>query len=166
LSYVLLTNDSTPVKLENGDRRYCIFNTGSNNKGNYDYWAETASLFNDDAVAGTIFAFLMSVDLTNFNVSKFPVTELREIMIDAERPTEENFLIEMASQLDGDEWRGSCNTFYQLYANWCNKYDIRPKSTISFGRELTPYMLKGWIFNYKSNGIHGRGLNLSLIRAG
>lgn len=165
MSYVLLTNDATPVKLENGDRRYCIFNTGSDYKGKYDYWTETATLFNDDTVAGTIFAHLMSIDLTGFNVSNFPVTELREIMLDAERPTEEAFLVEMASQLEGDEWRGTNQSFYQLYSNWCNKYEIRPKSAIVFGRDLTPYILKGWVFNYKSHGLHGRGLDLKSIRS-
>lgn len=165
MSYVLLTNDATPVKLENGDRRYCIFNTGSEYKGHFFYWTETASLFNDDAVAGTVYAYLMSIDLSHFIVNNYPKTEIHEIMLDAERPTEEAFLIEIVSQLEGDEWRGSCQAFYQLYSNWCNKYEIRPKSSISFGRDLTPYILKGWIFNYKSHGLHGRGLNLKSIRS-
>ena len=165
MSYVLLTNDATPVKLENDDRRYAIFNTGSDHKGDFSYWTETATLFNDDAVAGTVFAHLMSLDLSDFIVRNYPETELRQIMIDAERPLEEAFLIEFAADSSDNEWRGSNQAFYQIYSHWCNKYEVRAKSAITFGRELTPYILRGWISNSKTNGIHGKIVNLGFIRS-
>lgn len=158
LSWVLLTNDASPVKLENGDRRYCVFHTGGAHKGDAAYWAESAAMFEREDVVGAIFAHLMAMDLSGFVVSAFPTTELREIMLEAERPVEEMFLTEIAGALEGNEWRGTNQEFYQLYADWCKRYDMRPKTAVAFGRELAPYILKGWIGNFKSNGVSGKRL--------
>ena len=155
MSYVVLTNDSTPVKLDNGDRRYCVFHTGNGHKGDFAYWKETSSLFESEEVAGSVFSHLMEMDLSGFVVNDFPITEMREIMMENERSVEETFLMEIASGLEGD-WRGTNQEFYKLYSDWCRKYDIRPKSAVGLGRELTPFIVKGWMGTYKTNGVHGR----------
>jgi hypothetical protein len=164
LSWVLLTNDSSPVKLESGDRRYCVFNTGGAHKGDFTYWNATAELFAHDEVAGAVFSYLKGMDLTGFIVNAFPVSELREIMMEAERPVEEMFLNEIVTDLEGDEWRGTNQAFYQLYVEWCRKFDIRPKTAVSFGREMTPYILKGWVGAYKNNSIHGKIIYNKIIK--
>jgi hypothetical protein len=165
LSWVLLTNDASPVKLESGDRRYCIFHTGAAHKGDFAYWSESAALFERDEVAGAVFAYLRSLDLSGFVVSAFPTSELREIMLDAERPAEEMFLKEIAEALTGDEWRGTNQEFYQLYADWCKKYEMRPRTAVAFGREMTPYILKGWVGKWGSNGIYGKFIDIHKIKA-
>jgi hypothetical protein len=114
--------------------------------------------------AGAVFAYLRSLDLSGFVVSAFPTSELREIMLDAERPAEEMFLQEIAGELTGDEWRGTNQEFYQLYADWCKKYEMRPRTAVGFGREMTPYMLKGWIGKWGSNGAYGKFIDLKMIR--
>lgn len=159
-----MTNDASPVKLESGDRRYCVFNTGVAHKGDFAYWHETAELFARDDVAGAVFSHLKGLDLSGFVVSAFPVTELREIMMDAERSIEEMFLKEVAGELEGDEWRGTNQAFYQLYVEWCRRFDIRPKTAVSFGREMTPFMLKGWVGSYKNNSIHGKIIHNKIIK--
>jgi hypothetical protein len=164
LSWVLLTNDASPVKLESGDRRYCVFNTGSAHKGDFAYWSESASYFNREEVAGAVFAYLNAIDLSYFVVSAFPTTNLREFMLDAERPVEEMFLMEIAGKLEGDEWRGTNQDFYQMYTDWCKCYEMRPRSAVAFGREMTPYMIKGWVDKWGSNGLYGKSLNLTKIR--
>jgi hypothetical protein len=42
-------------------------------------------------------------------------------------------------------FRVKADCINKLYAEWCKRYDIRPRTAISFGREMTPYMLKGWV---------------------
>jgi hypothetical protein len=164
MSWVLLTNDASPVKLESGDRRYCVFHTGSAHKGDSEYWDETATMFERDEVAGAVFHYLQNLDLRGFVVTAFPVTRLREIMLENERPVEEMFLSEIVGELEGDEWRGTNQEFYRMYVDWCRRYDIRPKSAVSFGREMTPFVLRGWVGTYKTNGIRGRTINIRAIR--
>jgi hypothetical protein len=164
LSWVLLTNDASPVKLESGDRRYCVFHTGGAHKGDYIYWNETVALFERDEVAGAVFNYLRSMDLSDFVVTAFPITQLREIMLENERSVEEMFLTEIAGELEGDEWRGTGQAFYQLYADWCRRFEIRPKTAITFGRDMTSFVLTGWVGTYKSNGIHGRIINIRTIK--
>ncbi len=127
---MLLTNDASPVKLESGDRRYCVFQTGGLRKGDFGYWSETASLFERDEVAGAVFGYLRSIDLSGFVVSAFPTSELRVAMMEAEQSVEEMFLHEIALRLPGDEWKGSNAEFYKLYADWCREYEIRPKTAV------------------------------------
>ena len=95
------------------------------------------------------------LDLSGFVVNDFPITEMREIMLENERSVEETFLLETSSGFDED-WRGTNQEFYKLYSDWCKKYEIRPKSAVGLGRELTPFILKGWLGSYKTNGVHGR----------
>ncbi len=85
-------------------------------------------------------------------------------MLESERPVEELFLTEIAGELEGDEWRGTNQEFYQLYANWCRRYDIRPRTAVSFGREMTPYLLKEWLGRWGSNGAYGKLIYLKKIR--
>jgi phage/plasmid-associated DNA primase len=85
-------------------------------------------------------------------------------MMDAERSAEEMFLTEIASELAGDEWRGTNQEFYALYSEWCKKYEMRPRTAVSFGREMTPFMVKGWISKWGSNGAYGKSINLVKIR--
>lgn len=81
-------------------------------KGDFAYWSETAALFERDEVAGAVFAYLTGLDLSNFVVSAFPTSDLREVMLDAERPVEELFLREIADELTGDEWRGTNQEYW------------------------------------------------------
>lgn len=164
MSYVLLTNDGTPVKLENGDRRYCVFHTGNNHKGDFAYWAETSGLFEADETTGAVFDYLMQMDISGFNPDAFPVSELREIMLDAERTPEESFLLETAADLSGAEWTGTNQEFYRLYSDWCRKYEMRPKSAVGFGRDLTPFVMRGWVEKWGSHGSYGKRVNLEHIR--
>jgi len=165
MSYVLLTNDASPVKLENGDRRYCIFYTGDLHKGDFSYWLETKGLLDMEETVGSVFDMFMRMDLSGFNPDAFPVSELREIMLDAERSSEESFLMETAGDLSGAEWIGTNQEFYRLYSDWCRKYEMRPKSAVSFGRDLTPFVLKGWVGKWGSHGSYGKSINLHIIRS-
>jgi len=165
MSYVMASNDVTAVKLENTDRRYAIFYTGDKHLGDFDYWAETADLFDKDETAGAVYDYLMKVDLSGFNVQKFPVTDLREIMLENERPPEEMFLTELAANFSGDsEWKGSNQELYRLYSQWCSRYEMRAKSAIVFGRLLTTYTIRGWIAKTAMDGIYGKVLFLDKIR--
>jgi hypothetical protein len=67
-------------------------------------------------------------------------------------------------ELTGDEWRGTNQEFYQLYADWCKKYEMRPRTAVGFGREMTPYMLRGWIGKWGSHGAYGKFIDLKAIR--
>ena len=164
LSWIILTNDTSPVKLEAGDRRYCVILTGSDHKGDFVYWIETAALFERDDVAGAVYAYLAAMDLSDFVVSAFPITELRTIMAESEIALEEAFLRAMARDSTGAEWRGTNQEFYKLYADWCRLYEIKAKSSVEFGRDIAPFILKGWIGSYKSHGAHGRILHINVIK--
>jgi len=87
-------------------------------------------------------------------------------MLDAERTPEESFLIETAADLSGAEWTGTNQEFYRLYSDWCRKYEMRPKSAVGFGRDLTPFVMRGWVVSRKIGGIHGKVINLVAVRGG
>jgi hypothetical protein len=67
-------------------------------------------------------------------------------------------------RLPGDEWKGSNAEFYKLYADWCREYEIHPKTAVAFGREMTPFVMKKWVEQYKSHGTHGKTIKMKTIK--
>ena len=42
---------------------------------------------------------------------------------------------------------------------------IKVKSAVGFGRDVTPFILKGWIGKWGSNGLYGKKIDYKIIRA-
>jgi hypothetical protein len=52
----------------------------------------------------------------------------------------------------------------QLYADWCKRYDIRPKTAVAFGRDLAPYILKEWVGTCRIGSAWGKCIYLRKVR--
>lgn len=85
-------------------------------------------------------------------------------MMESEVSPEESFLREMARTSEVDEWRGTNQEFYKLYADWCRVYDIKAKSAVGFGRDITPFILKGWVGKWSGHGFYGKCIDFNKIR--
>jgi hypothetical protein len=70
LNYIITTNNLNCIKLEEGDRRFMVFNTSSKMKGDVEYFNNLASALNDDVIMRKFYEELMNRDLSNFNASR------------------------------------------------------------------------------------------------
>ncbi len=70
LNYIITTNNLNCIKLEEGDRRFMVFNTSSKMKGDVEYFNNLASALNDDVIMRKFYEELMNRDLSKFNPSR------------------------------------------------------------------------------------------------
>jgi hypothetical protein len=70
LNYIITTNNLNCIKLEEGDRRFMVFNTSSKMKGDVEYFNKLASVLDDDIIMRKFYEELMNRDLSNFNPSR------------------------------------------------------------------------------------------------
>ena len=70
LNYIITTNNLNCIKLEEGDRRFMVFNTSSKMKGDVEYFNNLLSSLNDDVIMRKFYEELMGRDLSNFNPSR------------------------------------------------------------------------------------------------
>ena len=70
LNYIITTNNLNCIKLEEGDRRFMVFNTSSKMKGDVEYFNNLASVLDDDIIMRKFYEELMNRDLSKFNPSR------------------------------------------------------------------------------------------------
>jgi len=70
LNYIITTNNLNSVKLEEGDRRFMIFATSSELKGNVEYFDNLLDVLNDDVIMRKFYEELMERKLSKFNPSR------------------------------------------------------------------------------------------------
>lgn len=70
LNYIITTNNLNCIKLEEGDRRFMVFNTSSKMKGDVEYFNKLASVLDDDVIMRKFYEELMNRDLSKFNPSR------------------------------------------------------------------------------------------------
>jgi hypothetical protein len=70
LNYIITTNNLNCIKLEEGDRRFMVFNTSSKMKGDVEYFNNLALALDDDVIMRKFYEELMNRDLSKFNPSR------------------------------------------------------------------------------------------------
>jgi hypothetical protein len=135
--YFMTTNESSPVKMEENDRRYYLLRAGKKNMGNTQYWKNIYTKMNTPSWIWTLGKYLECINIDDFNPNEFPETEERAVMKEMGQCPEKIFL----EQFDWADNKYSCTELYTCYVTFCieNKLPYRQTSN-SFGRELTKYL--------------------------
>jgi hypothetical protein len=115
----MTTNEGSPVKMEDGNRRFVVSACSSKRVGDYAYWKELrAALFNKEGAA-VVAKFLMGLNLEKFDPQIVPVSAYAKEVMEADKSVEDRFL----EQWDGQEL--TAPAFYRTYQSWCNENDLR-----------------------------------------
>ncbi len=133
--YIMTTNHPDPVKFEEHDRRFMLINP-STRLLSAD-WADIHEKLNRPSWLRAIAEYLLTIDLTNWKPAKFPITEVKNDIMDLSASTEKKFL---------QQW--VCNTeeglvgkdLYKVYKEYCIEQDLPyAQSSISFCIKIMPY---------------------------
>lgn len=81
---IFVSNNSYPVKVENGDRRYIVLSCNGKYKGNHAFWTQMFSSFTDEFYENLI-TYFMKQELAEFNPRNIPMTEAKQDLIEASR---------------------------------------------------------------------------------
>lgn len=139
---VFLSNESKPLALENGDRRFMVIYTPSAERG--DLYARV-SKFLDEGGAAKFLHYLKTIPLEGFNEhTKPPLTEAKATLIELGMKPAERFM---------HEWIGGflplpmnpCTTeqLYTCFRRWCDRTGERfPPRQADFTEQAKRYALE------------------------
>jgi len=82
-NYLVASNFNSSVELEDGDRRFCIIPNQDAPHGHEDkeYWKKMHPMLNSVEFRASFQRYLLSRDITNFDVHSFPRHEVRDSVI-------------------------------------------------------------------------------------
>jgi len=139
--YFLTTNDASPIKLDEQERRFVVIPCGGSKIGDMDFWFKIrASLFTPEGFRA-IGDWLAAQPYGVFP-RVLPKSSLAQGIIDNEKTSEQRFL-------ESDEWDGqkiSAHELYAMYRGWCIANNAPPaQNVITFGRRMGQQRLEGRI---------------------
>lgn len=80
-NFMFCTNNSYPVKIEVGDRRYVVLSVNGKYKGNFKYFEQLMNSCTTEFY-DNLLTYFMKYDLSTFNVRLIPTTEAKEDLIE------------------------------------------------------------------------------------
>jgi phage/plasmid-associated DNA primase len=135
--YFMTTNESSPVNMEENDRRYYLLRAGNKNMGNADYWKYIYENYNKPAWMYSLGKHLERIDLTGFNPNTFPDTQERIALKLLGKCPEKLFL----QQFTWPEGSYTTSSLYKEYKVFCMDNDLAYRqSSPAFGKELVKYL--------------------------
>lgn len=160
--FIFPTNNLVPAKIGITDRRFTLFNVKNDRRNDRSYFDPLRKAMNDDNVARSFYDFLMSIDLTNFNiVGERPLNESYRELQEISIPPEARFMYDFVSTFEDHEDKRIVvsSELCTFYRNWCETNKVKcEKSNNSLGTYLgrwigSPENKSQWT---KRNKVEGR----------
>lgn len=147
--YLFFSNNFTPVKIEQSDRRYVVFKCTNEVQNNEEYFRALLKDFNDDGVVRSFYEFLMKRNIQDWNsIHDRPITKVYEDIQSVNVPPMAHFLekliVQYADKTPEDkvlfQKHGACD-MYTYFTDWLaeNGYKKLEYNSTKFGRELKEY---------------------------
>ena len=127
---VFLSNHDQIVKIEQGDRRYCLFKASDCRARDTAYFKRLGAAIKDSGLVQQFVNFLGSIDLSNWNPEDFPKTPEREELV-VVSPLE-RFLTDMAYPHETMVQQ----TMFEDWKKWCEDANVRKGTSWSFGKDI------------------------------
>jgi hypothetical protein len=119
-NYVITTNHANPVKVEPGDRRFCVVECSE--PPDETYFDRLLHAVDDPKTLVRYIQYLMSLDLANFQPQRDrPITSAYRRMMSDSKPTVAEFVCWLLDRklLTGEEEKTVLNTHvYEWYMDW------------------------------------------------
>lgn len=124
MNVVFLSNEITPLALDNSDRRYLVIYTPR--AKDFAYYSKLGK-WRDNGGAAAFYEFLLDYPLEGFDpYSPAPQTAAKRDLIDINRKSPELFwLAWKAGEIDLPYWPCSTTQAYRAYTKWCQRIGDR-----------------------------------------
>ena len=127
----MTTNNRDALQISNTNRRFAVYYSSSEKRKDIAYFKQLASfLFNDD-VKRTFYDFLMALDISDFNHTKRPETEIYNEM--KQNSMDKLLVWILNSDTDFEEERLKTLEWMEKYNRWAEANKERLYNTTSFG---------------------------------
>jgi hypothetical protein len=137
-NYIMFSNNYFPVRIEGGDRRYCVLECGDKYIKNKTYFDNLRDDFENKNIANHFYTFLLSRDIAKVNLEKMPFSKLKLELLERSLPKIIWFIKDI---LVDKEILISKNDLWEKYSNYCIFNNIkRNKSKNSFFKDIKKYI--------------------------
>lgn len=160
--FIFTTNNFCPVKIEEGDRRFVVFECSKEKKGNTEYFKEFASYINNIENQKAVYDYLMQRDISKVDwINDRPFTDLYNDIQEANSPIHIKFFKWLVENNPLDyELRYSGQSFFDGLNEFLTKGNFKNASmTItSWGR-----LVKGLLKNDKNEGFITKSMSRGCV---
>jgi hypothetical protein len=147
--YLFFSNNFTPVKIEQSDRRYVVFKCTNEVQNNEDYFKALLKDFQDDGVVRSFYEFLMKRNIQDWNsIRDRPITKAYEDIQSVNVPPMAHFLEKLIMQYEEKTPEDQvlfkkigANDLYTYFTGWLVEYGYKKLeyNYTKFGREVKEY---------------------------
>ena len=142
-NYIMFSNHRDAICVEEGDRRYAVFQMNSIHKDDEEYFARIRALCFNQEVADEFYTYLMNYDAVS--LFKIPETAVKKEAQVLSRPNPIKFLMEVADGQIDDFKAGEVSgmVLYDAYKSWCSRAGERHTvSQTKFGTVIGEHIIK------------------------
>jgi len=140
-SYIRLfmtTNNRDALVISATDRRFAVFRSSDKYRNNMEYFKKLESFLEEEGVARSFYDFLMARDISQFDHTKRPETEIYKEM----KQSSMNPILQWISNDTFDETKMKSSEWLVKYNNWAEMYKGRIHNLTSFGTAINDFASK------------------------
>jgi hypothetical protein len=147
--YLFFSNNLTPVKIEQSDRRYVVFKCANDVQNKTDYFDELISAFNNEGTIKSFFDFLNTRDISKWDsINHRPMTKAYADIKSANTPPMATYLMEQmalyenADECDKDMYgKQPATDIFNNFKLWLTQsgFTKMDYTITKFGREICDY---------------------------
>lgn len=126
-NFIMVSNNSIPVKIDSSDRRYMVTKTSDKYKGNFDYFEKLNTSFTPEFYEN-LFTFFMTMNIKDYNLRRIPNSEAKETIKEASMSSYEIFArdnYELINNISGPD-------LFNHYCDFVNKNHYQQCSSRTF----------------------------------
>lgn len=140
VNLIVLSNFFDPVKVEGGDRRYCVCEVSETHKDDNEYF-ETIRNACTEEFYQNLFTFFMKRNLEGVNIRTIPNTEIRQALMEASKSSYELFIQDFIKDFKKGFKTDKAYSYYKMWA--CNNGFATKKKCVAvnvFGKNIAKFV--------------------------
>lgn len=139
--FIITTNYANPVRLTDRERRFLLLTCSPEKQQDSEgYFGPLCKLLERPAAGAAVAKYLLSIDLSDFNPRRMPISKYQASMVVADKSSEHLFL-------ESDAWNGGAiraSELYELYETYCLEHRLPYcKTAASMGKKLGSFVRDG-----------------------
>lgn len=141
VNLIILSNHFDPVKVEHDDRRYVVCDTNELHKNDREYFGAIINTFTEEFYQN-LFTYFMKRNLDGVDLMKFPETEIKQALMEADKSSYELFIQDFIKDFKKGFKTEKAYTYYKMWA--CNNGFASKKKCIAvsvFGKNIANFVV-------------------------
>ena len=148
INLIITTNEDWPIKMDQSDRRYALFECSDVYKGNFEYFREFKKSVFTTEVGNHFFSYLL--DYEQCDIEKIMDTATRTDIINLNKSPAILFMEEISDGIIdiSKYWLNHAKKeidkqlLFKLFADWCQNNGYKSSTSSVFGRSIKKYIEK------------------------